>query len=86
VSPRTNAALGAGAILLALVLVPVIWSCGEGISGWNVLVFGLVAAGASQLGGAAGRWTTQRFVGIAVTVMAVLVSLVAISLITAGTC
>jgi hypothetical protein len=86
VSAKTNAAIGSGAILLALALVPAIWACGEGISGWNVLIFGLVAAGASQLGSAAGRWSGQRVVGIAVTVIAVLVSLFAIGGITAGTC
>jgi hypothetical protein len=81
VSPKTNVAIGAGAILVALALVPAIWACGEGISGWNVLIFGLVAAGSSQLGSAAGRWSSQR-----VTVIGVLVSLFAIGVITSGTC
>jgi hypothetical protein len=86
VSPKTNVAIGSGAILVALALVPAIWACGEGISGWNVLIFGLVAAGSSQLGSAAGRWSGQRVVGIAVTVIGVLVSLFAIGVITSGTC
>ena len=85
-SPKTTAAIGSSAILLALALAPAIWACGEGISGWNVLIFGLVAAGASQLGSAAGRWSGQRMVGIAVTVIGVLISLFAIGVITAGTC
>ena len=83
---QTHAALGASAILVALGLVPLIWGCGDGVSGWNVLVFVLVAFGASQLGAAAGRWSTQRAVGIAVTIIAVLASLLAIGVITAGTC
>jgi hypothetical protein len=86
VNPKTNVAIGATAILLGLVLVPFIWGCGEGVSGWNVLVFGLIAAGASQFGSAAGRWTGQRLVGVAVTVIAVLVALFGIGVITAGTC
>jgi hypothetical protein len=49
-------------------------------------VFVLVAFGASQGGAAVGRWTGQRLVGIAVTVMAVLASLLAIGILTAGTC
>jgi hypothetical protein len=67
-------------------LVPLIWSCGDGVSGWNVLVFIFVAFGASQLGAAVGRWTGQRVVGISVTIVAVLASLLAIGVITAGTC
>jgi hypothetical protein len=73
-------------ILLALALVPAIWGCGGGVTGWNVLVLGLVAAGASSLGGAGGRWTGQRLVGILITVVAVLLSLVVIGAITSGTC
>ena len=83
---KANAATGATAILLALALVPFIWGCGEGVSGWNVLVFGLIAAGASQFGNAAGRWTDQRLVGIAVTVIAVLVALLGLGIATAATC
>ena len=83
---KTNAAIGATAILLALALVPFIWGCGDGVSGWNVLVFGLIAAGASQFGSAAGRWTGQRLIGIAVTVIAVLVALFGLGLATAATC
>jgi hypothetical protein len=86
VNPRTNVAIGATAILLALLLVPLIWGCGESVSGWNVLIFGLIAGGASQLGAAAGRWTDQRLVGIAVTVAAVLLALLGLGLATAGTC
>jgi hypothetical protein len=67
-------------------LVPPIWGCGDGISGWNVLVFVFVAVGASQLGAAVGRWTGQRVVGIAVTIVAVLASLLAIGILTAGSC
>ena len=85
-NPKTNVAIGAGAILLALVLVPFIWGCGEGVSGWNVLIFGLLAAGASQLGSAAGHWTRQRVVGIAVTVAAVLISLFGLGVMNALTC
>ena len=83
---KTNAAIGATAILLALALVPFIWGCGQSVSGWNVLVFGLIAAGASQFGSAAGRWTGQRLIGIAVTVIAVLVALFGLGLATATTC
>jgi hypothetical protein len=86
VNAKTNAAIGATAILLALALVPFIWGCGESVSGWNVLVFGLIAAGASQFGSAAGRWTGRRVVGIAVTVIAVLVALFGLGLATATTC
>jgi hypothetical protein len=86
VNPKTNVAIGATAILLGLALVPFIWGCGEGVSGWNVLVFGLIAAGASQLGSAAGRWAGQRLAGIAVTVLGVLVALFGLGVITATTC
>jgi hypothetical protein len=86
VNPKANVAIGATAILLALLLVPFIWGCGESVSGWNVLIFGLIAGGASQLGAAAGRWTGQRLVGIGVTVIGVLVALVGLGLATAGTC
>jgi hypothetical protein len=85
-STKAHAALGAGAIVLALALVPAIWGCDEGLSGWNVLVLGLMAGGSSSLGSAGGRWTGQRLVGILVTVMAVLLSLGILSAITAGTC
>jgi hypothetical protein len=85
-SAKAHVALGASAILVALALVPAIWGCGEGISGWNVLVFGLIAAGASSFGSAAGRLTGQRLVGILVTVIAVLISLFVLGVITAETC
>jgi hypothetical protein len=85
-SAKAYAALGAGAILLALALVPAIWGCDEGISGWNVLVFGLIAGGSSWLGSAGGRWSGQRLVGILVTVIAVLLSLGVLSLVTESTC
>lgn len=85
-SPKGHAALGATAILVALALVPPIWACGEGISGWNVLVFGLIAFGASQLGAAVGRWSRQRLTGIAVTIVAVLGALFMVGVITAGSC
>jgi hypothetical protein len=86
VNPKTNVAIGATAILLALVLVPFIWGCGESVSGWNVLIFGLIAGGASQFGTAAGRWTGQRLVGIAATVAGVLIALLGLGLATALTC
>jgi hypothetical protein len=86
VNPKTNIAIGATAILLALVLVPFIWGCGESVSGWNVLIFGLIAGGASQFGSAAGHWTGQRLVGIAVTIAGVLVALLGLGLATAWTC
>jgi hypothetical protein len=86
VSPQANAAFGSSLILVALVLVPLIWECGGGVSGWNVLVFGLIAFGASQIGAAMGRWTGQRLTGIAMTIVAVLFSLFAVGVITAGTC
>jgi hypothetical protein len=86
VNPKTNVALGATSILVALALVPFLWGCGEGVSGWNVLVFGLIAAGASQFGSAAGRWTGQRVVGIAVTVVAVLIALFGLGVTTAASC
>ncbi len=85
-NPKTNVAVGSSAILVGLALVPFIWGCGEGVSGWNVLVFGLIAAGASQLGSAAGTWTGQRLVGIAVTVIGVLIALFGLGIATAGTC
>ena len=83
---KAHAALGAGAIVVALVLVPFIWSCGKGVAGWNVLVFVLIAFGGSQFGAAVGRWTHQRVVGILATVAAVLLALVVIGAITARTC
>jgi hypothetical protein len=83
---RANAAFGASAILLALVLVPVLWECGAGVSGWNVLVFGLIALGASQLGAAVGRWSRQRLAGIGMTIVSVLAALGAVGIITAGPC
>ena len=86
VSPKANAALGATLILVAVALVPLIWGCGEGISGWNVLIFGLIALGASQLGAAIGRVTRQRLAGIGMTVAAVLVALFLVGVINAGTC
>jgi hypothetical protein len=86
VNAKANAAIGATCILLALALVPFIWGCGEGVSGWNVLVFGLIAGGASQFGSAAGRLTSQRVVGIGVTVIAVLVALFGLGVATAATC
>jgi hypothetical protein len=67
-------------------LVPLIWGCGDGVSGWNVLIFGLVAFGASQIGAGVGRWSGQRVVGIGVTIVAVLAALLMIGVITAGTC
>jgi len=85
-SAKAHAALGASAILLALALVPAIWGCGEGISGWNVLVFGLIAVGSSSLGSAVGRWTGQRLLGIPMTVIAVLLALGALGVITAERC
>jgi hypothetical protein len=85
-SAKTHAALGASAILLGLALVPAIWGCGEGVSGWNVLIFGLIALGASWLGSAVGRSTGQRLLGIAMTVLAVLAALFLVGVITAGTC
>jgi hypothetical protein len=85
-SAKGHAALGAVLILVALALVPLIWACGKGIAGWNVLVFGLIAFGASQVGAAMGRWTQQRLAGIAMTIVVVLVALLAIAVVTAGTC
>jgi hypothetical protein len=85
-SVKGHAALGASLILVALALVPFMWACGEGISGWNVLVFGLMAFGASQLGAAVGRWTRQRLAGIGMTIAAVLAALFALGVVTAGTC
>jgi hypothetical protein len=85
-TPKGQAAVGATLILIGLVLVPLIWGCGESISGWNVLIFGLVAFGSSQFGAAVGRWSNQRLAGIGGTIIAVLVSLFAIGVITSGTC
>jgi chromate transport protein ChrA len=50
------------------------------------VIFIFVAVGASQLGAAVGRSTGQRLVGILVTIIAVLASLLAIGILTAGTC
>jgi hypothetical protein len=86
VSPQASAAFGATLILVALALVPFIWGCGEGVSGWNVLIFGLIAFGSSQLGAAVGRATRQRLVGIGMTIIAVLASLFLVGVITVGTC
>jgi hypothetical protein len=83
---KGHAAFGSSLILVALALVPLIWECGAGVSGWNVLIFGLIAFGASQIGAAMGRWTGQRLTGIAMTIVAVLFSLFAVGVITAGTC
>jgi hypothetical protein len=83
---KGHAAFGATLILVALALVPLIWECGAGVSGWNVLVFALVAFGASQIGAAMGRWTGKRLTGIAMTVVAVLAALFMIGVITAGSC
>jgi hypothetical protein len=85
-TPQSQAAIGASLILAGLALVPVIWGCGDSVSGWNVLVFTLVAFGSSQLGAAVGRWSKQRLAGIGATIVAVLASLFAIGVITAGTC
>jgi hypothetical protein len=85
-SARGHAVLGASLILLGLVLVPFIWACGKGVADWNVLVFGLIAFGASQVGAAMGRWTRQRLAGIAMTILAVLAALSAIAVVTAATC
>jgi hypothetical protein len=70
-----HAAFGSTLILAGLALVPAIWECGAGVSGWNVLVFGLIAFGASQIGAAVGRWTGQRLAGIGITIVAVLAAL-----------
>jgi hypothetical protein len=86
VTPQTQAAVGATGILVGLVLVPFIWGCGDSVSGWNVLIFGLVAFGASQLGASVGRWSNQRLAGIGATIAAVLAALFAIGVITQGTC
>ena len=83
---KGHAAFGSSLILIALALVPAIWDCGAGVSGWNVLVFGLIAFGASQLGAAMGRWTGKRLSGIAMTVVAVLAALFMVGVITAGKC
>jgi hypothetical protein len=85
-TPKGQAAVGATMILAGLVLVPLIWGCGDSISGWNVLIFGLVAFGSSQFGAAVGRWSNQRVAGIGATIAAVLASLFAIGVLTAGTC
>ena len=85
-TPQTQAAVGATGILVGLVLVPFIWGCGDSVSGWNVLIFGLVAFGASQLGASVGRWANQRLAGIGATIVAVLAALFAIGVITEGTC
>jgi len=86
VTPQAQAGVGATLILGGLALVPLIWGCGDSVSGWNVLVFGLVAFGASQFGAAVGRWSNQRLAGIGATIVAVLAALGAIGVITAGTC
>jgi hypothetical protein len=85
-SARGHAALGASLILLGLALVPFIWACGKGVADWNVLVFGLIAFGASQAGAAMGRWTRQRLAGIAMTILVVLAALLAVALITSRSC
>jgi hypothetical protein len=86
VSWKGHGAIGAGAILVGLALVPLIWECDAGISGWNVLIFVLIAVGASQFGAAFGRVTRQRLVGIGATVIAVLGALVLIGVINEGRC
>lgn len=83
---RASIAFGTSLILLGLVLVPFIWECGAGISGWNVLIFGLIAIGSSSLGSATGRATAQRVLGIVVTVIGVLASLLVIGALTSGSC
>jgi hypothetical protein len=85
-SAKGHAALGAALILVALALVPFIWACGKGVADWNVLVFGLIAFGASQAGAAMGRWTRQRLAGIAMTILVVVAALLAVALITSGSC
>ena len=85
-TPQTQAAVGATGVLAGLALVPFIWGCGDSVSGWNVLIFGLVAFGASQLGAAVGRWSNQRLAGIGATIVAVLAALFVIGVITQGTC
>ena len=77
---------GVGAILAGLALVPLLWQCDTGPSGWNVLIFILVAVGASQLGAGVGRLTEQRIVGIGATVVAVLGALLLINAVAEGRC
>jgi hypothetical protein len=86
VTPQAQSAVGATLIIVGLALVPLIWGCGDSVSGWNVVVFALVAFGSSQIGAAVGRWANQRAAGIGATIVAVLASLFAIGVITAGTC
>jgi hypothetical protein len=77
---------GVVAILLGLALVPALWECGAGPSGWNVLIFILVAIGGSQIGAGVGRLTEQRVVGIGATVISVLGALLVINAIAEGSC
>jgi hypothetical protein len=83
---RGHAVFGLAAILVGLALVPALWECGKGPSGWNVLVFILVAIGASQVGAGVGRLTEQRIVGIGATVIAVLGALLLINAVAEGRC
>ena len=85
-TPQTQAGVGATGILAGLALVPFIWGCGDSVSGWNVLVFGLVAFGASQLGAAVGRWSKHPRGRLGGPGVAVLAALFAIGVITEGTC
>ena len=71
--------MGAVAILIALVLVPITWHCSGAVEGWNFVIYALIAAGGSIVGSAGGRWAKRRLVGITVTVLTVGVALFAVS-------
>ncbi len=83
---RAHVGFGVVAILVGLALSTAIWECGGGASGWNVLIFVLVAIGGSQVGAGVGRLTEQRVVGIAATVGAVLGALLLINAFAEGRC
>lgn len=71
--------VGAVAILIALVLVPITWHCSGAVEGWNFVIYALIAAGGSIVGSAGGRLAKRRLVGIAVTVLTVGLALFAVT-------
>jgi hypothetical protein len=79
VSVRTTAIVGAVAILIALVLVPITWDCSGAVEGWNFIIYALIAVGGSIIGSVGGRLAKRRLVGIATTVLTVGLALFAVS-------
>jgi hypothetical protein len=78
--------IGTVAMLVALALVPSTWHCSGAITGWNFVIFALLAGGGTAVGAAAGHVARRRLVGVAVTALVVVAALTAIAALAAQRC